>query len=128
MAVDHPQVRVAATEEVVQFAGGRVQAIEIAQAVGARAAHAAGLDFGKRIAIEELEGFLQSPDAPRNLTAVIHLGACSDTMELDEAVHERLNVAYTKNKDSSALSMSSSAPVTPGANQTGAVVGIRHRF
>jgi len=39
-----------------------------------------------------------------------------------------LNVAYTKNKDSSALSMSSSAPVTPGANQTGAVVGIRHRF
>ncbi len=60
MAVDHPQFRVAATEEVVQFAGGRVQAIEIAQAVGARAAHAAGLDFGKTVVVD-----VHEPDIPR---------------------------------------------------------------
>ncbi|RZT39439.1 porin [Cupriavidus agavae] len=39
-----------------------------------------------------------------------------------------LNIGYTKNKGNAALSMSSSSPVLPGSNQTGAVVGVRHRF
>ncbi|MEN7528368.1 porin [Cupriavidus sp. 2SB] len=39
-----------------------------------------------------------------------------------------LNIGYTKNKGNAALSMSSSIPVQAGSNQTGAVVGIRHRF
>jgi ADP-L-glycero-D-manno-heptose 6-epimerase len=30
------------------------------------------------------------------VTAVVHLGACADTMEMDEAVHERLNLAYSR--------------------------------
>ena len=59
-----------------------------------------GIDFGKTLDIDELEPFLAreytSAEKPTGITAVIHLGACSDTMELDEAVHERLNVAYSK--------------------------------
>lgn len=55
-----------------------------------------GLDFGRTLDLTELEGFLSGREAPRDVTAIIHLGACTDTMELDEAVHERLNVAYSK--------------------------------
>jgi ADP-L-glycero-D-manno-heptose 6-epimerase len=56
------------------------------------------LDFGKTLDIDELAPFLDGAgeDLTRGLTAIIHLGACTDTMELDEAVHERLNVAYSK--------------------------------
>jgi ADP-L-glycero-D-manno-heptose 6-epimerase len=54
-----------------------------------------GLDFGTTLDIDELEPWLER-EKPKDLTAVIHLGACSDTMELDESVHERLNVAYSK--------------------------------
>lgn len=40
-----------------------------------------------------------------------------------------LNIGYVKNKGTSTLALSSANPVYPnGANQTGAVVGIRHRF
>ena len=59
-----------------------------------------GIDFGTALDIDALEPFLAheflSTDKPTGITAVIHLGACSDTMELDESVHERLNVAYSK--------------------------------
>jgi ADP-L-glycero-D-manno-heptose 6-epimerase len=58
-----------------------------------------GLDFGTTLDIDALEPFLAREfpnDKPTGITAVIHLGACSDTMELDESVHERLNVAYSK--------------------------------
>ncbi len=54
-----------------------------------------GIDFGTTLDIDELAPFLAGVD-PKDLTAIIHLGACSDTMELDESVHERLNVAYSK--------------------------------
>lgn len=56
------------------------------------------LDFGTTLDIDELDGFLAAGGAglARELTAIVHLGACTDTMELDEAVHERLNVAYSK--------------------------------
>jgi ADP-L-glycero-D-manno-heptose 6-epimerase len=56
------------------------------------------IDFGKMLDIEELAPFLDGAgeSLARGLTAIIHLGACTDTMELDEAVHERLNVAYSK--------------------------------
>ena len=57
-----------------------------------------GLDFGKTLDIDHLAAHLEvGGDAlARELTAVIHLGACTDTMELDEQVHERLNVVYSK--------------------------------
>ena len=54
-----------------------------------------GIDFGKTLDIEELGAWLDHESA-KDVTAIIHLGACSDTMELDESVHERLNVAYSK--------------------------------
>jgi ADP-L-glycero-D-manno-heptose 6-epimerase len=54
-----------------------------------------GIDFGATLDIDDLAPFLARAK-PVDITAVIHLGACSDTMELDEAVHERLNVAYSK--------------------------------
>ncbi len=54
-----------------------------------------GLDFGTTLDIDELAPFLAAGKAGE-LTAIVHLGACTDTMELDESVHERLNVAYSK--------------------------------
>lgn len=54
-----------------------------------------GLDFGLTLDIDELAPWLER-EKPEDVTAVIHMGACSDTMELDESVHERLNVAYSK--------------------------------
>jgi ADP-L-glycero-D-manno-heptose 6-epimerase len=56
------------------------------------------LDFGTQLDIDELGSYLVKGGEAlaKSLTAIIHLGACTDTMELDEAVHERLNVAYTK--------------------------------
>ena len=54
-----------------------------------------GIDFGKTLDIDELGPWLDH-ESPKDITAIIHLGACSDTMELDESVHERLNVASTK--------------------------------
>ncbi len=54
-----------------------------------------GIDFGTTLDIDALEPWL-AREAPEDITAVVHLGACSDTMELDESVHERLNVAYSK--------------------------------
>jgi len=54
-----------------------------------------GLDFGETLDIDELEPFLEAGRAG-DLTAVVHLGACTDTMELDERVHERLNFSYSK--------------------------------
>ncbi|PLP99675.1 porin [Cupriavidus pauculus] len=40
-----------------------------------------------------------------------------------------LNIGYVKNKGTSTLALSSTNPIFPnGSNQTGAIVGIRHRF
>lgn len=39
-----------------------------------------------------------------------------------------LNIGYTRNKGTSALGLSSTTGAVPGTNQTGAIVGIRHRF
>ena len=39
-----------------------------------------------------------------------------------------LNLGYVRNKDKSALGLNGSGTAVAGANQTGAIVGIRHRF
>ena len=91
--------------EAVRRTGARVISVDrvsdAASAFGRPEHH--GLDFGKMIDIEDLEGFLErmsdshdARESPRDITAVIHLGACTDTMNFDEAVHEKLNVAYSK--------------------------------
>lgn len=71
-----------------------VDAMRPANTFATRAEHR-GVDFGTKLDIDELAGFLDRQD-PTAVSAVVHLGACTDTMELDEAVHERLNVAYSK--------------------------------
>jgi ADP-L-glycero-D-manno-heptose 6-epimerase len=53
------------------------------------------LDFGTTLDIDALFPWLEGHHGP--IDAVIHLGACTDTMELDEAIHQRLNVDYTQN-------------------------------
>jgi ADP-L-glycero-D-manno-heptose 6-epimerase len=54
-----------------------------------------GVDFGATLDIDELAPFLKG-NRPEHVTAIVHLGACTDTLELDEAVHERQNVAYSE--------------------------------
>lgn len=53
-----------------------------------------GLDFGTRVDREELMRWLAS-NRPK-LRGVIHLGACTDTMQLDEAFLTRVNLEYSK--------------------------------
>mgnify|MGYP003346505841 CR=1 FL=1 len=55
----------------------------------------AGIDFGRRISKDELidalrSGRVSQPDA------IIHLGACSSTTELDVEFLRRVNVDYSK--------------------------------
>jgi ADP-L-glycero-D-manno-heptose 6-epimerase len=57
------------------------------------------VDFGIRVDLEDLESWLHGnppEEAGPNIQAVIHLGACSDTMELDWSVHEKLNLKYSQ--------------------------------
>jgi ADP-L-glycero-D-manno-heptose 6-epimerase len=83
--------------EAARKRGARVVSVDMKSAFDTRPEHR-GLDFGTMLDIDELEPYLaREGDAlKKDLVAVIHLGACSDTMELDEKVHERLNVAYSK--------------------------------
>ncbi len=53
----------------------------------------AGLDFGKIVDREALFEWLPSAPKPR---AVVHMGACSRTTELDEAFLRRVNVEYSQ--------------------------------
>lgn len=54
-----------------------------------------GIDFGTTLDIDELPAWLETHDG-RGIDAVVHMGACSDTMELDERVHQRLNLEYSQ--------------------------------
>jgi ADP-L-glycero-D-manno-heptose 6-epimerase len=78
--------------EAANARGARLVTVDRMAAFQTRAEHR-GLDFGTKLEIEALESYLAG--GPK-LDAVIHLGACTDTMERDESVHERLNVAYSK--------------------------------
>jgi ADP-L-glycero-D-manno-heptose 6-epimerase len=79
--------------EFAQEAGYSLISVDDLNLFDTRPEHA-GLQFGTRVDLTELEGWIRQhqPD----LAAVIHLGACSDTMELDWRVHERLNLDYSR--------------------------------
>jgi ADP-L-glycero-D-manno-heptose 6-epimerase len=58
-----------------------------------------GLDFGTVIDREKLVGWMESETARLGhppFSSVVHLGACTDTMELDEAYLAKMNLDYTK--------------------------------
>lgn len=78
--------------EAARQRGATVVSVDDKGAFDARPEHK-GLDFGQRLDIGELEGFLATNP---KVDAVIHMGACSDTMELDESVHRRLNIEYSQ--------------------------------
>jgi len=82
------------TVEALSRAGAKIVSVDrrSGEDAFARAEHR-GLDFGTILDIEALEPWLANKP---KVDAIIHLGACTDTMELDEAVHERLNVSYSK--------------------------------
>ena len=67
--------------EALRVRGGDVVSVDFPEAF-ARPEHA-GVDFGRRVHPDELVAFLEREGGVR---AVIHLGACTDTMELDEAL------------------------------------------
>jgi ADP-L-glycero-D-manno-heptose 6-epimerase len=51
-----------------------------------------GLDFGPIVDRDELDGWLKGPGAGEKFDAIVHLGACTDTSQLDVAYLERVNV------------------------------------
>lgn len=52
------------------------------------------IDFGERIDRDELLHWLETKKP--QLEAVIHMGACSSTMETDESVFKKLNIEYSQ--------------------------------
>jgi len=61
--------------------------------VGARPEHA-GIDFGTVVDRDDLPQWLA--DTKPALAGIVHLGACTDTTELDVAYLTRVNLEYTK--------------------------------
>ncbi len=55
----------------------------------------AGIEFGRRFGLHDLWPWLQT-EKPA-LTAIVHLGACTDTMEMDEAYLKAVNLEYSQN-------------------------------
>ncbi|MHC5062961.1 MAG: ADP-glyceromanno-heptose 6-epimerase [Planctomycetota bacterium] len=54
----------------------------------------AGLDFGEIIDLEDLPDQIRAGrEAP---AAIVHLGACTDTREMDEALLDRINLKYSQ--------------------------------
>ncbi len=53
-----------------------------------------GLDFGTIVDFEALDGWLGAP--PRPLSGIVHLGACTDTTEMDVAYLRRVNLEYSE--------------------------------
>ncbi len=53
-----------------------------------------GLDFGTIVDVDALEGWLAA--APRDLAGVVHLGACTDTTEMDVDYLRRVNLEYSQ--------------------------------
>jgi ADP-L-glycero-D-manno-heptose 6-epimerase len=53
-----------------------------------------GIDFGQIVDREELLPLLEK--APMPLSGIVHMGACTDTTELDVAYLNRVNIEYSK--------------------------------
>ena len=53
-----------------------------------------GLDFGTVVDVDALDGWLAAE--PRPLTGIVHLGACTDTTEMDVAYLRRVNLEYSE--------------------------------
>ncbi|MGT2490248.1 hypothetical protein ACU4GD_06125 [Cupriavidus basilensis] len=58
----------------------------------------------------------------------VDVRAESADYSLSKRTDAYLNVGYVKNKSGSTLGLNGSGTALPGANQTGATVGMRHRF
>lgn len=78
----------ARTVEALRTRGLDVTSVDHAAMFDARPEHA-GVDFGERVDVDALSGWLA---AARGVTAVVHLGACTDTREMDLAYLNRVNL------------------------------------
>lgn len=57
----------------------------------------ARIDRGTVVDRDEFFSWLdKNPDSQRRLKAIVHIGACSDTMETDEAFLRRVNIEYSQ--------------------------------
>lgn len=54
----------------------------------------AGIDFGEKVDLENLFDWLAAES--RSFRGIVHLGACSDTTETDEAFLDSVNLGYSK--------------------------------
>lgn len=71
-----------------------VCSVDVADAFGSRP-ELAGLDFGTTIDRDALPARLTGADAPE-VAAIVHLGACTDTTEMDEDFLRRVNLEYSQ--------------------------------
>jgi ADP-L-glycero-D-manno-heptose 6-epimerase len=55
-----------------------------------------GRRFIEYLSPEGLLDYLQSPEAKRRVTAIVHMGACSDTTQMDRDFLRRNNTEYTQ--------------------------------
>ncbi|MEZ5962776.1 MAG: ADP-glyceromanno-heptose 6-epimerase [Planctomycetota bacterium] len=67
--------------------------VDRGDAFAARPEHA-GVDFGDIVDMDELFGWLEAQST--ELGGIVHLGACTDTTELDEGFLRRVNLEYSQ--------------------------------
>ena len=74
--------------EALRARGMDVASVDHLEAFDARPEHA-GVDFGRRVDVDDLARWLETA---KDVTAVVHLGACTDTREMDRAYLNRVNL------------------------------------
>ncbi|MEO8481032.1 MAG: ADP-glyceromanno-heptose 6-epimerase [Acidobacteriota bacterium] len=73
--------------EALKARGTDVASVDHRAAFDGRPEHA-GLDFGQRVDVDDLGGWLKAV----TITAIVHLGACTDTREMDRSYLNRVNL------------------------------------
>jgi ADP-L-glycero-D-manno-heptose 6-epimerase len=72
--------------------GVPVVSVDRLEHFGARPEHA-GIDFGERVDADAIGAWLDARDPVR---AIVHLGACTDTREMDRAYLDRVNLSASQ--------------------------------
>lgn len=78
--------------EALRARGEHVASVDRLAAFDTRPEHA-GVDFGERVDVESVTRWLEKASG---VTAIVHMGACTDTREMDRAYLTRVNLQATQ--------------------------------
>jgi ADP-L-glycero-D-manno-heptose 6-epimerase len=78
--------------EALRARGLAIASVDHLSAFETRPEHA-GIDVGERVDVDRVSAWL---DSSSGVTAIVHLGACTDTREMDRAYLNRVNLASSQ--------------------------------